>query len=191
MVLDVGYVADNNLSEVLKQTLGVALTMADIRTIFQGAVAGPASPFHTDGRSTAFKLFVDGQPVQNGPWRYFHPVHTQERLKADKHSRARAGVGAGGAGAAHAVLWTAAEDPLVGLTEALITKVSAMTMMERDEVLADAPLASYSLDSLVSVELRNWIRRETGVELTLSAITQAESLRALATDILAEREKQK
>lgn len=84
--------------------------------------------------------------------------------------------------------WTAAEDPQAGLVEALITKVAAMTMMERDEVRADMPLASFSLDSLVSVELRNWIRRETAVELTLGAIMQASSLSTLARDILTQRE---
>lgn len=63
-----------------------------------------------------------------------------------------------------------------------------MTVIDRDEVGADAPLASFGLDSLVSVELRNWIRRKTGVDLLLlSAIAKAESLCALATDILAQR----
>lgn len=186
VVLDVGYVADNNISELLKAALGASLTMADIRALFKCVVTGPKTPFVHDGRATAFKVYIDGQPVANGPWKYFHPVHTKERLKNDKRSRAnKAG---GGAGAdLSAVSWTTADDLLVGLTEALITKVSAMTMMERDDVLADAPLSSYSLDSLVSVELRNWIRRETTVELTLSAIMQAESLRALATEILAQR----
>ncbi|KAG5990097.1 hypothetical protein E4U52_004955 [Claviceps spartinae] len=59
-----------------------------------------------------------------------------------------------------------------------------MAIMDREEIRSDEPVASYNLDSLVSVELRNWIRRETGVELLLSSITQAESLRALATEIL-------
>jgi len=40
-------------------------------------------------------------------------------------------------------------------------------MIDRDEVEPDTPLSNYSLDSLVSVELRNWIRRQTGVELAL------------------------
>lgn len=184
VVLDVGYVADNNISELLKAALGASLTMADIRALFKCVVAGPTTPFVHDGRATAFKVYIDGQAVANGPWKYFHPVHTKERLKNDKRNRAKAS--AGGADLS-SVSWTTAEDPLVGLTEALITKVSAMTMMERDDVLADAPLSSYNLDSLVSVELRNWIRRETTVELTLSAIMQAESLRALAAEILTQR----
>ncbi|KAF2136192.1 uncharacterized protein K452DRAFT_302958 [Aplosporella prunicola CBS 121167] len=186
VVLDVGFVADNNLSDILKQSLGATLTMADIRTIVKGAIMGPSSPFHHNGKAAAFKMYLDGQAVQNGPWKYFHPVHTKERLKAERQKRVEAGASMGAD--MYSASWTAAEDPLVGLTEALITKVSAMTMIERDEVGSDAPLASYSLDSLVSVELRNWIRRETSVELPLSAITQADSLRALATDILAQRE---
>ena len=67
-------------------------------------------------------------------------------------------------------------------------KVSSITMIERDDIEPDAPLANYSLDSLVSVELRNWIRRETGVELPLPKIVNAGNLRALATHILAQRE---
>ena len=58
----------------------------------------------------------------------------------------------------------------------------------REDVRADIPLISYSLDSLVSVELRNWIRRETSVELALSAILQAENLQALSENILAQRD---
>lgn len=183
VVLDVGYVADNNLSEILKESLGVAITMADIRAIFGGILLGPSSPFVYNGRAQTFMVYIDGQPVQNGGWKYFHPVHTKVRLMSD---RRRVKIASGGVDQ-HSASWTTAEDPLIGLTEAMITKVSAMTMIEREEVLPDAPLTSYNLDSLVSVELRNWIRRETAVELTLSAIMQADSLRALATEILSQR----
>lgn len=186
VVLDVGYVADNDLSDTLKRSLGASLKMADIRTIVKGAVIGPSSPFNHNGKALAFKLHLDGQAVENEPWRYFHPVHINERLKAKRHERGTPGV-SGGADT-YSTSWTAAKDPLVGLTEALITKISAMTMIERSEVGADTSLAAYSLDSLVSVELRNWIRRETSVELALSAITQAESLRALAANILMQRQ---
>ncbi|RYC55767.1 hypothetical protein CHU98_g10440 [Xylaria longipes] len=186
VVLDVGYVADNSLSELLKETLGATLRMADIRTIIKGIIMGESSPFHHNGKAAAFRMYFDGQPVQDTQWKYFHPVHTKERIKAERQKRRK--TGGGGLADMHSTLWTAAEDPLVGLTEALITKVSAMIMMDRDDVGAETPLASYGLDSLVSVELRNWIRRETEVELPLSAITQAENLRSLATNIITQRE---
>lgn len=190
VVLDVGYVADNNLTDILKQTLGATLTMADIRTLVKGAVMGPDSPFHHDGKALAFRMFLEGQAVTGGgPWSFFHPVHAKERLKAERAKKGAAGKGgAGGAGDdMFTASWTAAEDPLTGLTEALRTKVAAMTITDREEVGADMPLATLNLDSLVSVELRNWIRRETGVELLLSAITQAENLAALAAETLAQR----
>ncbi|KAK8091924.1 polyketide synthase [Apiospora hydei] len=192
VVLDVGYVVEHNITELLKMALGASLTMADIRALFKCAVSGslekPTPYVQASGRATAFKVYVDGQAVSNGSWKYFHPVHTKERLAeaaALKSRAAESNAATGGGG--EATSWTAADDPEQGLTEALITKVAAMTMMEREEVLADAPLDSYNLDSLVSVELRNWIRRETTVELTLSAIMHADSLRALAAGILAQR----
>ncbi|KAK8076614.1 polyketide synthase [Apiospora phragmitis] len=195
VVLDVGYVVEHNITELLKMALGASLTMADIRALFKCAVKGslakPTPYVQASGRATAFKVYVDGQAVSNGSWKYFHPVHTKERLAeaaAQKSRAAEANAAGGGAGGDFSTAsWTAADDPELGLTEALITKVAAMTMMERDEVLADAPLGSYNLDSLVSVELRNWIRRETTVELTLSAIMHADSLRALAAEILTQR----
>ncbi|KAK7958473.1 polyketide synthase [Apiospora saccharicola] len=196
VVLDVGYVASNNLSDLLQQTLGATLTMTDICTLVKGAVM-VSSPLHRDAKAIACTFYLDGKPIRDGPWDYIHPVYARERVKEEAAKREKlAMTKSGGAdGAPHSSTngvtsgpWQqAVDDPLPGLTEALITKVAAMTMLDRDEVGADAPLASLSLDSLVSVELRNWIRREAGVELVLSAITGAESLRALAVEILAQR----
>ncbi|KAK8119397.1 polyketide synthase [Apiospora kogelbergensis] len=200
VVLDVGYVASNNLSDLLQQTLGATLTMADICTLVKGAILGVASPLHRDAKAIACTFYLDGQPIRDGPWDYIHPVYSRERVKEEAASRKKLNmVGGNGPGSGDTPsstqngnggkAWQQAigDEVLPGLTEALITKVAAMTMLDRDEVDADAPLASLSLDSLVSVELRNWIRREAGVELVLSAITQAASLRVLAMEILAQR----
>ncbi|KAG6325504.1 Type I Iterative PKS [Claviceps purpurea] len=183
VVMDVGYVADRSLGNTLGQTLGATLTMANIRTMVKGIVCKQPQ-FYNDGKATVFKLCVEGQAVRDKSWEYIHPVHAVERFKLDKLKHK---YGGGAAADLYSISWTAAENPLEGLTEALITKVAAMAIMDREEIQSDEPVASYNLDSLVSVELRNWIRRETGVELLLSSITQAESLRALATEILEKR----
>ncbi|KAK8051824.1 polyketide synthase [Apiospora rasikravindrae] len=197
VVLDVGYVASNHLSDLLQQTLGATLTMADICTLVGGAVTA-SSPLHRDAKAIACTFYLDGQPIRDGPWDYIHPVYARERVKEEAAKKQRMmlknGDGATRMDGLHSSTngsnkpWQqAVDDPLPGLIEVLITKVAAMTMLDRDDVRADAPLASLSLDSLVSVELRNWIRREAGVELVLSAITGAESLRALAMEILVQR----
>ncbi|KAL8420676.1 hypothetical protein RB594_003459 [Gaeumannomyces avenae] len=199
VVLDVGYVADNNLTDSLRNTIGATLTIQDIRALVKGAIAGPASrgmAFYPSHKAVAFSMYLDGARVRDGgPWKYFHPTLATEWLKDERRRRAKggaAGAAGGVGGGAEAYLsgsWATAEDPLTGLTEALVSKVSAMTMMDRSEVSPDTRLAAFSLDSLVSVELRNWIRRETAVDLPLSGIMQAESLRAMATEILAQRAK--
>lgn len=160
--------------------------MADIRTIVKGIIMGQSCPFHRDSKAAVFKLYLDGQHVQDRPWTYLQPVHTKEKLKVEHQRTGKAGGGGMGPDT-NSTLWTAAEDPIAGLTEALIIKISAMIMMDRDDMGAEVPLSSYGLDSLVSVELRNWIRRETEVELALSAITQADNLRSLAANIIAQR----
>ncbi|KAG5981019.1 Type I Iterative PKS [Claviceps digitariae] len=183
VVMDVGYVAERQLGKILQETLGATLTMANIRTIVKGIVC-KLPHFYHNGKATVLKLYVNGKTVQDLPWEYIHPVHAVERLRLDKLAHKHGQV----AGAdMNVTSWTMAEDPLEGLTEALITKVAAMAIMDREEIQSDAPIASYNLDSLVSVELRNWIRRETGVELLLTSITQAASLRALAAEVLEKR----
>ncbi|KAL2072660.1 hypothetical protein VTL71DRAFT_12003 [Oculimacula yallundae] len=46
------------------------------------------------------------------------------------------------------------------------------------------PLASYGIDSLVAVELRNWVRSELGVEVSALEVTGAKTLVALCEAIL-------
>jgi acyl carrier protein len=70
------------------------------------------------------------------------------------------------------------------LQGALKDKVSVMTMINRDDILIDRNIEDYGLDSLVSVELRNWIRREFGAELALTAIVGSGNLKGLSEKIL-------
>ena len=46
------------------------------------------------------------------------------------------------------------------------------------------PLASYGMNSLAAVELRNWIRMELGAQLMTLEITNATSLSALCEKIV-------
>ncbi|THC90429.1 hypothetical protein EYZ11_010106 [Aspergillus tanneri] len=50
---------------------------------------------------------------------------------------------------------------------------------EAEKIDFDVPLASVGIDSLISVELRNWIRRKIGVEVTVLEIVRADSVRDL------------
>lgn len=56
-------------------------------------------------------------------------------------------------------------------------------MRSEAELDLDAPLGAVGIDSLVSIELRNWIRRRIGAEVTVLEIVRAESLARLGETV--------
>lgn len=184
MVGGIGYVADRDIGQALKQSIGLTLAETHVYTTVKGAIVGPSSGLNTDGRSLA----VTVSPISSDtgsllPWERFNP------LAALRSSPVTDRIGSGGKqswnkATSLLVEIQASSAPLEGLENALMDKVSVMTMINREDVRTDRSLVEYGLDSLVSVELRNWIRREFGAELGLTAIVGAEDLRALAEKIL-------
>jgi acyl carrier protein len=178
VVLDVGFVADRGLTETLKSSLKAIISEPQLKTLVKGAILGPASGLNYDGKAISFSL-ASGDDLSAPAWQRFHPRALVQRINSDKRDLNSNDPGQGG---------DTRSTGDVSLLDALITRVSSITMIERDDVEADAPLSAYSLDSLVSVELRNWIRRETGVELALPAIARAGTLRALSAHILSQKD---
>ena len=64
--------------------------------------------------------------------------------------------------------------------DGLVDKVSAILMIEKDEIDGRQPIAAYGLDSLVAVEIRNWVTRETGASLQVLELLSSGSLIALS-----------
>ncbi|KAJ5156821.1 polyketide synthase [Penicillium capsulatum] len=184
VMLDVGFVADRDMSDTLRRSLGVNLTEFHLRTLVKGAIMGSASNLNHAGRAVSFNV-----ASRNGnkalPWKYFHPSQLVQHINSDQFE-------AGGEQSQNphgdsSLPRQSNLDPLSSLIESLISKVSEIMMVDREEIEPDVPLSVYGLDSLVSVELRNWIRRETGVEAPLTEIVGAENLRAMATIVHARK----
>ncbi|KAH8797946.1 putative polyketide synthase [Xylogone sp. PMI_703] len=183
VVLGVGYVVDHDLTDHLKNSLGAILDENHLRTLIKGAIIGSSSGVVKDGKAMSF-CFANGYDSDSELWACFHPRDLVKRIKTATSSEDDSGAGRSSNNRITGVKVASGGDPAQNLLEALISKVSSITMIDRDEIEADAPLCAYGLDSLVSVELRNWIRRETSVELPLPNIVNAENLRALSTTIL-------
>nr|ALQ32864.1 putative polyketide synthase [Fusarium gaditjirri] len=66
------------------------------------------------------------------------------------------------------------------MLEAFLQRLSKSLMMPVAEIDPDKPTASFGIDSLVAVELRNWFVRETKVNIPVFEILQASSLLSLA-----------
>lgn len=69
------------------------------------------------------------------------------------------------------------------ITSAMVERLAKLMMMPESDVDAGKPLSAYGVDSLVAVEVRNWITRETGVEVSVFDIMANIPMRALAGDL--------
>jgi len=67
---------------------------------------------------------------------------------------------------------------------ALLKKLSRSLMMEPSEIDADRSLAAYGADSLVAVELKNWVLRETKAQVSVFDIMQSSSVNVLVERIV-------
>ncbi|KAK1842828.1 polyketide synthase [Colletotrichum chrysophilum] len=178
VVDDVGYVIQQGMREQLLEKLGFYISIAQVHTVIKGAIIGPSSGLNIDSRAIAFVLYDSPQGKSHGleeRSRYLSALR-QKKWRKNKHALDNHGDGEVAAGGR------------LSLLDALAGKVSSITMMSREDVTPTRSLIEYGLDSLVSVELRNWIKREYGADLALTQIVGAPDLQALA-DVIVTRQK--
>lgn len=69
------------------------------------------------------------------------------------------------------------------VTAAMVQRLAKLMMMPESDVDAGKPLSTYGVNSLVTVEVRNWIARETGVDVTVFDIMAHIPMRQLVSDL--------
>ncbi|KAK7908923.1 polyketide synthase [Apiospora marii] len=69
--------------------------------------------------------------------------------------------------------------------DALVRKLARILSVEAEALDPSRPLHSLGIDSLVSVELRSWLARELGVQMTVLEMTGKASVRQLAESAVA------
>lgn len=75
---------------------------------------------------------------------------------------------------------TTAEEANRIIGRALVIKISKLSMTPAEEIMPEKPLAAYGLDSLVAIEMRNWLIGELEVDVPLLELMNSPSLNALA-----------
>ena len=64
-------------------------------------------------------------------------------------------------------------------------KISSILVVPREEVKSERPLQDLGLDSLIAVELRNWLVRELEISLSVINIADSTSVKDLSDKIAA------
>jgi NADPH:quinone reductase-like Zn-dependent oxidoreductase/NAD(P)-dependent dehydrogenase (short-subunit alcohol dehydrogenase family)/SAM-dependent methyltransferase len=124
----------------------------------------------------------DKMEASSGPWALSDPLYDHVPSKMRLESRAAS---KGGAGKKQTILQAVEEAETVAEAEAVV-KQALLDKFEAfigDDV-PDIPIAALGLDSLVSIELKNWVRHSFKTPLQISELTSAQSMLALARLII-------
>ncbi|CAH0043544.1 unnamed protein product [Clonostachys solani] len=79
------------------------------------------------------------------------------------------------------------DEAVVLLSTSIAEKMSKMFLIPAEDISSDQSLTHYGVDSLVAVELRNWLASNTGMDLSIFDIMQSTSIKGLAVRIIEKR----
>ncbi|KAF8866997.1 ketoacyl-synt-domain-containing protein [Acephala macrosclerotiorum] len=69
-------------------------------------------------------------------------------------------------------------------SKAIVTKISSLVALEAGDISMDVTMAEFGLDSLVAIELKNWIVRNLQAQIRTIEILDMPSIRQLATTVI-------
>jgi acyl carrier protein len=171
MVSEVGYVAERkDLMEAMRRDLASAtISEREILALVMTAIEGRGSEPEI---YTGFEL-----ERTSSHWAWDAKFsHLRRSIAQDTHHDSPAGV------SLSRLLKKAGsmEEARQLMVEGLVQKMCSLLMLTPEDIDISKPVAALGLDSLVAVELRNWIVREMEVSINLVEVMTASSLGALA-----------
>ncbi|THY22121.1 polyketide synthase [Aureobasidium pullulans] len=178
-VSDVGYLADNSerAADVLRNLGGETIEESEILGLLTAAVTGKitASNNHV----------ITGLKIQPGSEPFWSHDAKFSNLLATAVSQTSQDGGNANVPLPQALKTAGSSDKaLEVLYAALVTKLAAVLMLSVEEMEPSAAVASYSLDSLAAIEVRNWIAREADANVQVLELLTSPSLMELAKLIL-------
>ena len=172
-----GYIAEADAS---RRALYEALTHdiineRELQALLKGSIVNDSNEYGDQQIITGLKLFL-GRKI---PWwgfdpKFSHILHGARSASIEDTTESGAvNMGkplreAKSIAEASGIVW-----------DALVHKVSQVSM-KPIEVQPDKPLTAYGLDSLVSVDLRNWMASDVGANVPLLELMDSPSVAALA-----------
>lgn len=185
-VLDAGWLV-NQRSEVqnqIKMVLGTEVREKEVLAILDAAISGhigKASHYHSIAGLQSHG--TDKQKFWSSDPRFAH-LHDKKGGKhgvhgsaANKLSVQQALSGASSLAASKKMIY-----------DSLAAKFSSVLMIDAEDIVPDKAMGAYGIDSLVAVELRNWIMRELDAKVMLIHLLADNTLASL-TETVVQRSK--
>ncbi|PYH88738.1 polyketide synthase [Aspergillus ellipticus CBS 707.79] len=184
MVRSVGFVAQTEgVQERLGQLGVTSLAEETVLQIVQQAITQPDGPAQIiTGINTGPGAHWDEAAWIQDP--RFAALKYREMSQA---STARAGSGTQGRLRDQLAAVASPTEAAPVICRALGQKLGSMFGLAEEEISATRDLTSYGVDSLVAVELRNWLVAQVGAEVSIFELMQSPSLEALADRVAARR----
>jgi aryl carrier-like protein len=182
MVEAVGHVAQNTqgIAERLERAGLASLTEMDMLRIVEWAIQQPSAPAQITtcigtGQGAGWEKSPWGQEARFADLRYRKAIQSQAEAPTKDEGRLRDQLTSGSVevGAAEVIC------------RGLVKKIAGMFGLVEEDVSPAKSLADYGVDSLVAVEMRNWIISQVGADISIFELMQSPSLAELSTKLAA------
>jgi acyl carrier protein len=185
VVTEIGYVADRPELQATLQSLGVgldaSLNRADVLALVKLAISGQMDK-SADHQSVVGLTFENYNP-QNPAFFWA----TEARFSHLRQSASTSGdANAVGGTSTHATVKQALksarnqDDAIRAVLEALEAKISDVTSVPTDEISSEKSIVALGIDSLIAVEIRGWIVRETEAAISTMEMMTSSSMKDVA-----------
>lgn len=186
MVKSVGYVAETRgVAERLVRMGYRPISEAEVLKIVESAILDPPS-------ETGSAQIITGIATRPGPhwteasWLQDVRFATLRGRVVDVEGQMQAHSGHQdrqlSAGQALAMA-TSLVEAIAVVEKAIILKLATMFLIAEESIIASRSLTEYGVDSLVAVELRNWLATQLSSDVSVFDVMQTQSLTALATTV--------
>ncbi|KAL2068797.1 hypothetical protein VTL71DRAFT_15135 [Oculimacula yallundae] len=186
LVTEIGYVADRNVLESKLKSQGYEdISAAECMAIIEEAIAQPFQSKRGGNLITGFGL---------GRWSGGDVHHASHQTPQSSHVRrlALSAVSGGRVKEEAAVAFNvrgmlknagSLEVAETHVLEAIKVKLASLLMLSLDDIDSSRPMSHYGLDSLVAVEMRNWIASEIEATVPVLELLGNQSILELAKSI--------
>lgn len=182
MVSDSGYLADKaeKLAEVARNLGSDSICESEVLALLSAAINGRLGETCNNHTITGMRITAAMQPFWTADAKFKHlRIAMEEAAAADASLKA----GAISFKAALKLAKTSPEAETI-VCNGLVDKISAVLMLEAEDMDVTRSLSHYPLDSLVAIEIRNFITREFEANMQVLELLSSGSIQTLAKAVV-------